>query len=321
MQLNFENLGIESNVNHYYSIAAFGTKSSLNRCIHLNVRCSEVFLYYDYFLTLGDEVEYFWGKRVRMASGLFFAGRYVCVIGYIPIILQVFVYWSPNMIVGFILITRTHALYERARWVLVLMVFSAMTVIAVAGWSITGGASTMFTESPLPNAYGCNPTVESDAGRRLAVAWGCCVVFDTEIVILTLFRTVKLWKMGVRRLVHVLLRDGCICYVALTLANLSQILTFLPPLKGVGTTFVNVLSIVVITRMMINMRDPRTFESTGYLDTIGPFKVKEITQTVTKETVTTLHNLSSLPFTPVAESSWSLGCDVENGLSSTRTLK
>ncbi|TDL24504.1 hypothetical protein BD410DRAFT_91691 [Rickenella mellea] len=227
MSVESTQLAIELNVNHYFSVASFAL------------------LYYDYFLTIEQEIKFFWGRRVAFASGLFFACRYLALFGNVPVILQTFAYWSPDVncrllqryhqilsmtiqtIVGFILITRTYALYQRSRRILAVTCFTAVCVIIFGCWSVTRVASTVFVRPALPNEHGCSPRVDSSVGRRYAAAWAGVVVFDTEILILTLWKTVKMWKIGGGRLVHTLIRDGCTYYAVLTMANTSQILTFL----------------------------------------------------------------------------------------------
>jgi hypothetical protein len=51
-------------------------------------------LVYDYFLTLGSEIERFWkggfDRGLNWASFLFFANRYLALLGYIPVTLELF---------------------------------------------------------------------------------------------------------------------------------------------------------------------------------------------------------------------------------------
>ena len=42
----------------------------------------------------------------------------------------------------------------------------------------------------------------------LAGAWSSLMVFDSMIFALTLFKAIFIWKLGTRRLIHVILRDG-----------------------------------------------------------------------------------------------------------------
>ncbi|TDL17278.1 hypothetical protein BD410DRAFT_754512 [Rickenella mellea] len=251
-----------------------------------------------------QEISFFWKRRITFAASLFFACRYLTLIGNVPVIFQVFSYWSPEgrlvfscrllqryhqlmsmtiqTLVGIILITRTYALYERSRRVLALMCLTACYVIVFGCWSVMRTASTGDNPPALPDMTRCDGRIEDAVGRRYGAAWVGVVVFDTEILLLTMWKSVKLSRIGGGRLVRVLLRDGCIYYVILTVANMSQILTFLyapPLLKGLSTTFVNVISVIVISRAMMNLQNPKCLKNTGYLDTLpglGTFDESEI---------------------------------------------
>lgn len=56
-----------------------------------------VVLYYDYFLTLGAEVQYFWGRKFSLSTFLFFAPRYLILIGGIPMALKYFGHWTVHV--------------------------------------------------------------------------------------------------------------------------------------------------------------------------------------------------------------------------------
>ncbi|KAJ3782753.1 hypothetical protein GGU10DRAFT_231914, partial [Lentinula aff. detonsa] len=46
---------------------------------------------YDYFLTLGAEIERYWGSRTTVTTTLFYVNRYSIILGLIPQIL--FDFW------------------------------------------------------------------------------------------------------------------------------------------------------------------------------------------------------------------------------------
>ncbi|KAF7984439.1 hypothetical protein HWV62_14516 [Athelia sp. TMB] len=59
------------------------------------MRKFKAILYYDWFLTLSDEIERFWNrKNFTWASLFFFFNRYLVIFGNIPVILQSF--WEPT---------------------------------------------------------------------------------------------------------------------------------------------------------------------------------------------------------------------------------
>ncbi|KAL5498712.1 hypothetical protein ACEPAH_2067 [Sanghuangporus vaninii] len=273
-----------SNVNYYLSLIAFAI------------------LYYDYLLTFEEEVRFFWRRRkANSVTILFFLNRYLSIFGVIPVILQSFRSWSDKgcdalqkfhqffsvlvqIIVGIILIIRTYALYERNVKIAIIMAIFAFIVVCIGVWAILGKSSVV--EGPFDLSYmlGCHPLIAREGAIRLAAAWGGLLLFDSVIFTLTLVKAIAIWKLGTRRLFHVLVRDGTIYYLVLAMANLSNILTFLigePALRGVSTTFANAISVTMLSRLMLNLQNPHLFETrwntqsrsytTGTETHVGPF--------------------------------------------------
>ena len=58
---------------------------------------STVILYYEYLLTLPEEVQYFWRKRRTPVTILFFLNRYLNLLVNVPLILQTFGTWSDEV--------------------------------------------------------------------------------------------------------------------------------------------------------------------------------------------------------------------------------
>ena len=53
-------------------------------------------LYYDYTLTLGDEIDYFWNTaKMSLVSTLFVLNRYLGLLGPIPVIVEFFMTLPP----------------------------------------------------------------------------------------------------------------------------------------------------------------------------------------------------------------------------------
>ncbi|TDL18464.1 hypothetical protein BD410DRAFT_495177 [Rickenella mellea] len=237
----------ELNVNNYYNVASFAL------------------LYYDYLLTIDQEIKFFWGRRITFVSGLFFTCRYLSLAANIPIILQTVENLSPNVIT---LLTRTYALYGRSRRIL------ALTCVTFVFALVFGVC--MITKVPLSidGGPGCGVSVDDATGHAYGIAWIGIVVFDTEILILTAWKTYNIFRvrksLGMvgtvgERIAYVFLRDECTYYGVLTIANLSQILTLLycpPLLKGLSTNFVAIMAVIVISRLMLNLREPDAFAPT-----------------------------------------------------------
>ncbi|KAL5521587.1 hypothetical protein ACEPAF_2335 [Sanghuangporus sanghuang] len=291
-------------------------------------------LYYDYLLTFGEEVRFFWRRRkANSVTILFFLNRYLSIFGIIPVILQSFRSWSDKgcdalqkfhqffsvlvqIIVGVILIIRTYALYERNLRIAIIMAIFAFIVVCIGVWAILGKSSVVEEPFDLSFMLGCHPLIAREGAIRLAAAWGGLLLFDSVIFTLTLVKAIAIWKLGTRRLFHVLVRDGTIYYLVLAMANLSNILTFLigevslhivlsritdgsdvicaqPVLRGVSTTFANAISVTMLSRLMLNLQNPHLFETrwntqsrsytTGTGTHVGPF----VTTILDRDGVTT----------------------------------
>ncbi|RDX56614.1 hypothetical protein OH76DRAFT_402819 [Lentinus brumalis] len=215
-------------------------------------------LYYDYSLTLSMELERFWKRaRLSLVSVLFVVNRYLGLLGSIPVALEYFVHFKPELqayhqyyailgqvIVGVILILRTYALYERSRRILagltiLGLVLSAGTLIAanVKTKAVTANTSSQYT------SVGCDLSLSAEQGLRSAIGWIAMLCLDTTVILQVLFR------------------DGAMYYAILVVANVANILTFLAPnigdsYRGIATTITNALSTTLISRMCLNLRDP-----------------------------------------------------------------
>ncbi|KAJ6571356.1 hypothetical protein B0H19DRAFT_1255341 [Mycena capillaripes] len=230
----------------------------VNTNYYLNLVSFSV-LFYDYGLSFGDEVSRFWGLPATAPNVLFFLNRYgIC--GYLHSYHQYFAVVT-QIIIGIMLILRTYALYERNRRVLALMVFVASGVIAVGAWSVIAGPKAKAGDEvpQLPLYIGCSSGISPSQSIGLVAAWAGMGVFDATIFLLTLYRALSRRRTQGLDLVTVLLRDGSIYFGVIVMANLSNILTFVfaaPYTRGVPTTFTNSISSVMISRLMLNLRDP-----------------------------------------------------------------
>ncbi|KAF7343833.1 hypothetical protein MSAN_01964500 [Mycena sanguinolenta] len=272
------------------------TRLALNANYYLDL-ISFSLLCYEYFITLELEVSRYWGLRPTVPNVLFFVNRYGMLFGTIPIVFQSF-WTSPStphklawtrceslhfyhqwfavvsqIVIGVMLILRTYALYERNRRVLALMVFVSLGVIAVGAWAIIGGPNPKpGDEVPQLHLYiGCSTGLTSAACVSSPLpAWAGNGFFDCTIFLLTLYRALSRSRARSTELVTVLLRDGSIYFGVIILVNLSNILTFVlagPYARGAPTTLANSVSSVMITRLMLNLRDPSLFSMAGRFST------------------------------------------------------
>ncbi|THH16608.1 hypothetical protein EW146_g4069 [Bondarzewia mesenterica] len=155
-----------------------------------------------------------------------------------------------------------YALYERDRRILGILIAISIASVVVGCWSIIAAPSDEVPRQLPLKVPGCITLLSDSEGRRLAVAWSGVLVFDTCVFSLTSWKALKLGRRG--RLLNTLLRDGTLYFVALALANLSNVLSYLfasPLLKGLTTTFTNVLSATLISRLMLNTRAQTGFST------------------------------------------------------------
>ncbi|KAF9652457.1 hypothetical protein BDM02DRAFT_2748113 [Thelephora ganbajun] len=273
-------------------------------------------LYYDYALTFDRERRLFWSRHSfkQWGSLLFFLNRYCGVIGHAPIVVEMFARPMSALyllclhmhlyhqllavvmqaIVGLTFITRTYALYNRSCAVLVGLTSLALLVIAVGCYMLSQGQKLGMGPQLPEGSDGCSTGLSWSQAWRLAVAWCGVVVFDLVVVIMTLVRTIQINRRSGkdRTLTHILIRDGVMYFGVIGLATLSNIITFLRGseiTRGVGTTMTNVLACVLVSRLMLNLRDPRE-RSAAYVTTT----MTAATSSVPTSSSVLLHTLTNI---------------------------
>ncbi|KAI9068857.1 hypothetical protein FKP32DRAFT_1560931 [Trametes sanguinea] len=249
-------------------------------------------LYYDFVLTIPQEIERFWTRKLSWPSFLFFLNRYLSVIGHIPVIIEFFAVIPESLscqrevnthsrrcreyqqyhrvisiiiqgVVAVLMLLRTYALYSRDRRVLTLLLAILGVGTIVSLWVIISGHKAR-RPTVLPGsikaADGCDLTLSTQEGYELAIAWSTILVFDGTVFVLTLLQVMKIrqgWNSG--GYFHVMLRDGAVLFICY-LSNILAYAVAKPIHKGVSTSITNVMSSTLITRFMLNIRDPRLHE-------------------------------------------------------------
>ncbi|KIJ15386.1 hypothetical protein PAXINDRAFT_133930 [Paxillus involutus ATCC 200175] len=107
---------------------------------------------------------------------------------------------------------------------------------------------------------GCVDPVRANQALHLALSWSGRLGFDIIIFVLTLWKSLHLGRIGDRTLIDILLRDGSLYFAIMTCANVGNIIAFsvaVPLKKSIATGFTNVLSATLISRLMLNLREPR----------------------------------------------------------------
>ncbi|KAI9065135.1 hypothetical protein FKP32DRAFT_1568491, partial [Trametes sanguinea] len=243
-------------------------------------------LYYDYLLTLFDEIDYFWkSANVSLVSVLFVIIRYVGLLAPIPVAIEYLADLpeivrdlcrrletyhqayaiASQAIVAILLVIRTYALYERNKRILALLIVTHVGGGIFCLISIVTNMSPVKTSIPMPFSFrGCNLGLTDKQGIHLALAWGAMLWFDTTIFVLTLLRALRMRRHLPGGLLEIMFRDGTVYYGIMVAANVSNTITFLvghphsgSPMKGLDTTLTNVLSTTLTSRLILNLRDPR----------------------------------------------------------------
>lgn len=239
-------------------------------------------LVYEYCLTLSLEVERFWSsKRLTWSSFLFYLNRYFTLCGHVPLLAEYFLdLKAPSklticrgllsytqflamvveIIVGALLILRTYALYAQNRKVLALLLAVTFVGIGIACWFILIGKKESRGLEDYLAVVGCPTAVSQSNALRYAAAWSGKLIFDVLVFGLTVYRSMTLRRVSGSSALTLMLRDGSMYFgimVAATLANMLMLVYGRPFTRGIITTPMNVVSSIMITRLMLNLRDPK----------------------------------------------------------------
>ncbi|EMD36245.1 hypothetical protein CERSUDRAFT_95589 [Gelatoporia subvermispora B] len=208
-------------------------------------------LCFDYCLTFTQEVELFWGTcTFSFASALFIVNRYLPLLGSVPVIFEFFGRMPES-------------------------------------WPVFVGESSDSMPSSFTLRYGCDLSLTEEQGRHFVGPWSVVLTFDTVVFGLTMLRGIRVRGLWDASIFRIFLRDGLLYYATMVVVNIVNILTILlppPEQKGLLTTFGNVVSSVLMTRLMLNLRsselrilpqqpsayDGRTTATTDPLVTFSP---------------------------------------------------
>jgi len=171
---------------------------------------------------------------------------------------QLFIVFNQGVIVTILFGTRTFAIYQYNRIVLGMTIISFIVTAAIIVWLISHGHRTA-----VPFAGGCSNITPIDTARRLALAWGLCILYDSQFLILTTIQWIRLRKLiqndrslGMRA-VWTMARDSALYFCAMLAANALTIFTFLSGntlTYGIGATLSTNISVALMARLMINVR-------------------------------------------------------------------
>lgn len=113
---------------------------------------------------------------------------------------------------------------------------------------------------------GCQVPLSVEQAQRTALVWEGMLFADTVVLSLTAYRAYRLRKSSANNILGMLLRDGFVYYLAISVANSLNIITLLsskPIIRGAATTVANVVSTTSISRLMLSLRSRALLESSA----------------------------------------------------------
>ncbi|KAF8151586.1 hypothetical protein B0H34DRAFT_801292 [Crassisporium funariophilum] len=259
-----------------------------------------VMLIYDHLLTFPREVERIWKQPQTGATFLFLLVRYATLLEFIIIIdafqdpkwtkdaCNRFVQFegaSTTVLVGLcelIMILRVYAFYGRSTYVLSFLMLLWAVQIAISAI----GLNTGFAVPLPPGQAGC---ILTGTSRIFPSLWVAPLVTDTCIFVLTLWRSRQLLReAGKTPTLQIFLRDGVMYFFIIFLANLANTVIYImspEDLKAVGASFSQLITAVMVSRLVLNLR-PRspsrsytTMSNAGDTTGLGSSFIGHINQT------------------------------------------
>lgn len=228
---------------------------------------SFVILLHEHINTFPLEIERIWKQPRSLASLLFCLNRYGTLCQLVILLFAFNQAWSEQICsswfrfapglyvisIGFaecILILRTYALYCRDKLVLLGLMILFGAEMGVMGYCVSIATYIRF----MPPFVGCIPIGRTPLGVAFYIA---PLVTDTAIFVLTVIKTARYLRTNVRTaLPRIVLRDGVIHFVLIVLINLMNVIVYMTApmsLKALGTSFSQVLTTILISRLQLNL--------------------------------------------------------------------
>jgi len=234
-----------------------------------------VMMVYDHLITFSDELQYVWKQPLSGATVLFAINRYITPLKFV---VEIAAFdsptWSKNnsacqhfvryeggatlaliAICEIIMMLRVYAIWGRDRRILGVLGFLWITQVAFCAMAM------VFTQrTPLPPALvGCILTGDSHKSSYFTPFWVMPLITDSAIFFLTVWRTQRYLRRteGEMRLLRVLQRDGALYFLCIFSANLVYVILYLSApedLKAFGAGFSHIITCVMISRLVINLR-------------------------------------------------------------------
>ncbi|TDL23993.1 hypothetical protein BD410DRAFT_131621 [Rickenella mellea] len=228
--------------------------------------------YFEYVITLGDEIEHVWLRKKTLPSILYLINRYLLVFGYIFLSLAL---WSPTwqntgslcahfvkyegvltttaiFVSELIMTLRTYALYERSKTVVFGLGLILIAQLIYSSVLISTGKPIVIPKNPAFNP--CVLDGDHHMGRWAQTLGVIPLIFDAVVLVLTIGRLVKI-NRGVPTM-KILLRDGVIYFLIIFSSNFAWVMMnfFAPNYQQTLTTFCSFITVIMVSRLTINLR-------------------------------------------------------------------
>ncbi|KAJ6622843.1 hypothetical protein B0H10DRAFT_2013005 [Mycena sp. CBHHK59/15] len=233
-------------------------------------------LYYDHFLTFPLEFAYIWRRPKSRSTYWFFLNRYLTFFTTVPITIFNFVDFDHDVcskyalfrqillvvqvvVVDLILSLRVYAMYGLDKRILYILCCGTVMGMGITGWSISAQQNSRALEDY--SVPGCFIPLSHDSGSHLVAVWEALLAYDLLIFGIILFRSSRIRLRDTvasssTPIMYLMLRDGALYFVAMALANLSNIISFYiggPFVKGGLSTFATSVSVTMTSRLMVNL--------------------------------------------------------------------
>lgn len=234
------------------------------------VLVADSILIHDHMATITNEITFIWCRPKALSAMLFFANRYVALLGNVYML---YVYLTPvsdescqtyitsrellfffqQILVCLILTLRIYALYSRSKRLLTWMI-----VIVCSLGGITAGTSGL--HSDIVPGFNCFESLSEKIAVSPGLGWVTLLAYELLIFILTLHKICETrglsLAMSRRNILDIIFQDGAMYFAVMTLSNLPNILTYYfgsNTTRGSLATFTSCMSVTLVSRLMLNL--------------------------------------------------------------------
>ncbi|KAG2370044.1 hypothetical protein BDR07DRAFT_335282 [Suillus spraguei] len=155
---------------------------------------------YDWALTLGQEVELVWRQHWSLITVLYLAVRYAGM----PYVIMFMLGSLPSVpltdvvvaaMLGVIMITRLHAMYQGSRKMLIFLVV-ILLVLTITGGAITAAGINRNLKDIVSGIDQCTYDYDEDTRLLMSITWILRIVWEVLVMCLVVWIVVKhLWQL------------------------------------------------------------------------------------------------------------------------------